>query len=474
MRTLLTLLVIGSGGIGSGGCGSKSYPAEPAAPRKVVMTVETVGPAPAPVAPPAPAPSWDAIAAELFGEGMRSVELRATSVVRKEADADSDKVGVIRKGTRSPVRSAAESGHGCTSRWIELAPRGWICEAAIAASREAATAAEEVSLTDEQADLPMPLPGEYGIVRGKDTLAYATAKDAGAGENGHALVGSHTVRKTAAIKLEGKQFWATNEGDVIDASSIAVLGPSRFKGIALAKDAPLPAWVHAKSDPTKPAITRATPAADGAPVGKLAPRTVVSILEESADGHFARIGEGAWIARADLRVASAAEPPPGTADGEKWFDVDLDEQVLVAYEGQHPVYATLVSTGRLGHTTPTLMARISSKHQATPLNSPGDKYWVADVPWTMFYDGGYALHTSYWHDGFGGTRSHGCVNLSPRDAYLLYQWSSPDVPPGWISVIGDEDHPGSLVRIHSHAGAEPELRGYAQKMQERSTLVAAK
>lgn len=92
----------------------------------------------------------------------------------------------------------------------------------------------------------------------------------------------------------------------------------------------------------------------------------------------------------------------------------------------------------------------------------------------MFYDGNYAVHTSYWHDGFGGTRSHGCINLAPRDARLLYLWSSPDVPPGWTAVYGDEDHPGSLVRVRSRGAPEPELVGYARTLHERRAQVAAR
>ena len=88
----------------------------------------------------------------------------------------------------------------------------------------------------------------------------------------------------------------------------------------------------------------------------------------------------------------------------------------------------------------------------------------------MYYDRDFALHTSYWHDGFGSPRSHGCVNLAPRDARILYQWSSPDVPPGWTAVYGDEDHPGSLVRVRSHRDPEPAYRGYARTMHDRAQI----
>ena len=38
----------------------------------------------------------------------------------------------------------------------------------------------------------------------------------------------------------------------------------------------------------------------------------------------------------------------------------------------------------------------------------------------------FALHGTYWHDGFGFRRSHGCVNLSLTDARFVFQWASDD------------------------------------------------
>ncbi|MCX7706519.1 MAG: L,D-transpeptidase family protein, partial [Anaerolineae bacterium] len=51
-----------------------------------------------------------------------------------------------------------------------------------------------------------------------------------------------------------------------------------------------------------------------------------------------------------------------------------------------------------------------------------------DVTWTCYFYSGYALHTAYWHDRFGTQRSHGCVNLSPHDAWWIYQWSASEGP----------------------------------------------
>jgi lipoprotein-anchoring transpeptidase ErfK/SrfK len=82
-------------------------------------------------------------------------------------------------------------------------------------------------------------------------------------------------------------------------------------------------------------------------------------------------------------------------------------------------------------------------------NSGADEsYSVADVPWVMYYSDKLALHGAYWHDKFGEVHSHGCINLAPRDARVLFAWSAPEVPPGWTGVYASADARGSVVRIH--------------------------
>ena len=74
---------------------------------------------------------------------------------------------------------------------------------------------------------------------------------------------------------------------------------------------------------------------------------------------------------------------------------------------------------------------------------------LRDVPWIQYFAAGYALHGAYWHDVFGIPRSHGCVNLAPIDARLVFQWTDPPVPEGWHGVnIGEEMGEGTVVHIH--------------------------
>ncbi len=395
------------------------------------------------------------------------VELDKSTIVFARPRTDATKLGVIKKKARAVVVGSAELEDSDCPRWLELAPRGWICETATSPTTEPPTSPATTSLAALQDDGELaPIRATYGMVR-RGTTAFSSREDIASG-TGHPLDGSNTVRARGSTTIDGTRYWITTNGELIDAKRIYQITPSSFKGTAITNSAQMPAWIRGKRDPYKPVTTFAAPG--GKKSGTIAARTQVTVVE--ASGNFVRVDETTWVASTDVRTAAIVEPPTGTRGDEKWFDIDLDAQILVAYEGTRPVYATLVSTGKYGHFTPTLISRLASKHEATPMTSnKEDVYSVADVPWTMFYDGNYALHTSYWHDGFGGPRSHGCINLAPRDARLLFAWSSPDVPPGWSSVYGSEEQPGSLVRVRSAKLPAPKLRGYAKAMQE-SRVVA--
>jgi lipoprotein-anchoring transpeptidase ErfK/SrfK len=131
---------------------------------------------------------------------------------------------------------------------------------------------------------------------------------------------------------------------------------------------------------------------------------------------------------------------------EKWIEVDLTAQRLIAYEGTTPLLDTLVSTGL--RNTPTLQGqfRIYHKLLSTTMNGPG--YQLPNVPYTMYFYKSYGLHGTYWHDNFGQPMSHGCVNLKTAEAKWLFDWSEPALPQGQRAVKATEDNPGTLVIVH--------------------------
>jgi hypothetical protein len=291
------------------------------------------------------------------------------------------------------------------------------------------------------------------------------------------LVGSVNVRQYEEISIGGKQYWKIDKKDneYVLAQAITPHRPSLFGGARLGDDTgwavPI-AFVWPRYG-AQLAWTTNT-AAGGGVNRQLFVRTPVPIVETLADKTGKptayRIGAAEWIAASDVRVFQPAPPPPMLEPGERWIDVDLDTQILVAFEGELPVYATLVSSG--GTTTPTetgvyRMWLKESEADMKGLNGE-DPYSVATVPWTQFFspEKGLALHTAYWHDQFGTRRSHGCVNLAPRDARWLYFWSDPQVPPGWTMAAGVVEAPGSIVRVRSKDDPAPEPKGYAKKVLE--------
>ncbi len=110
-----------------------------------------------------------------------------------------------------------------------------------------------------------------------------------------------------------------------------------------------------------------------------------------------------------------------TYDG-RWIDVDLTNQRTYAYEGETIVNSFLVSTGTWQHPTVTGEYKIYVKYRYANMSGPG--YNLPNVPYVMYFYGGYGLHGTYWHSNFGTPMSHGCVNLLTSDAGWLFDWAS--------------------------------------------------
>lgn len=111
---------------------------------------------------------------------------------------------------------------------------------------------------------------------------------------------------------------------------------------------------------------------------------------------------------------------------QKWIEIYLSSQRLVAWEGTKPVLAVIVSTGKSTTRTPKGTFEIQSKHRIARMR--GADYDLDDVPFTMYYSGSYAIHGAYWHKRFGTPVSHGCVNVAVNHARWLFNWASVGTP----------------------------------------------
>jgi lipoprotein-anchoring transpeptidase ErfK/SrfK len=146
-----------------------------------------------------------------------------------------------------------------------------------------------------------------------------------------------------------------------------------------------------------------------------------------------------YYARAEhLRIMTEDELAPlspNVPDEEKKIQVRLEDQIVIAYEYNQPVFAAPASTGgiyRVGtYTTPkgafvTYYKRPSRHMAAGDLAASG--FDLPGVPWVQYITkSGISFHGTFWHNDFGRPRSHGCINLSIQNAKWLYRWTAPQV-----------------------------------------------
>jgi lipoprotein-anchoring transpeptidase ErfK/SrfK len=127
----------------------------------------------------------------------------------------------------------------------------------------------------------------------------------------------------------------------------------------------------------------------------------------------------------------AAPPAVNAPTSGKWIDVNVTNQTITAYEGTTPLKSILVSTGL--PRTPTVIGtfKILRKYPAVRMTggTPGNDYYdLPNVPYSMFFYQGYAIHGTYWHSNFGHPMSHGCVNLPTDEAKWFYDWAPVGTP----------------------------------------------
>ncbi len=212
---------------------------------------------------------------------------------------------------------------------------------------------------------------------------------------------------------------------------------SRFGGVLLPEE-PLPftvAWVVQRVRPSLNAGEAE------APTNPLLERyTLVNLFTyvELDDKRWYQIGENQWVHQYNVAKIAPVTKPEGV-ESQKWVSVDLYEQVMIAYDGDTPVFATLIASGLPQWATPEGIFHVYLRAERIVMSGAfgqPDFYYLQDVPWNMFFNEDVALHGTYWHDGFGYRHSHGCVNLSLTDANWLYNWSISELD---TTVEGDKD-----------------------------------
>ncbi len=391
-------------------------------------------------------------------------------------------VGNAIQGARLAIRGVVSAkGRGCSGKvWYALEPFGYVCSREVRPTSEPATTEQVVQMREG-----MRLPFQYvmALIKEGDKLPmWASLEELKKGEEPEReLEKGDTIAVEKPIVWENQKYWLTVEQKIIPQKGFSLMGAgASWHGLQITDAISLPfGW-------TLPEKTNAYAVAPEAsktkPDAVLDRRTRVNIVDEKMVGKkkwlkvtFAEAAPPATfgeifseVERKKAKTSDAAVAPPAPenpnplaalpeawvlADSvnevrklerpptvrpeiDRWIDVDLGEQVLVAYEADKPVFATIVASGRAIPTpmgTYPVWAKVSA---ITMKNQPYEdkEYFVNKVPWSTFFQWHNAIHGAYWHDRFGAVKSHGCVNVAPLDAKWVFEWVTPPLPPGWTGL----------------------------------------
>ena len=96
--------------------------------------------------------------------------------------------------------------------------------------------------------------------------------------------------------------------------------------------------------------------------------------------------------------------------------VELSTQTMTVSEGGRVKYRWKVSTARPGKVTPTgsWTAKWLSRHHRS------SRYNNAPMPYSIFYNGNYAVHGTDQIKRLGRPASSGCIRLHPDNAAVLF------------------------------------------------------
>jgi hypothetical protein len=444
----------------------------------------------------------DSVKAERPVPARALAALGQQTFIFKEPRASSTKLGYLRAGA-IVARSDRPAGYGgCPGGWYRIKPEGYVCiggDATLEVEEPLVHAAR--ARADRQAALPyrygmslFPTPPLYTRVptleeqqRVEPELAARAAKGTASEwkdvplepipeffssklrgqtpsgfdfsprtlHRGRALVKSGFAF-LSFFEADGRRFGVSTDLDVMPLDRMRAVEASSFAGLPLADGIGLPVVFT---------TTRGSVLLAGQPGRGLRSARALGYREalpvtgkrvQISGQEYFETTHGEWVKNDGLVFVGPMRNRPGWASpGRTWIDISILKQTLIAYEGETPVYVTLVSTGIDGledpeetHATIRGQFLIHTKHVTATMSGDevGDEYDLRDVPYVMYFNEGYALHAAYWHDAFGRPRSHGCVNLSPLDARWIFEWSDPPVPEAWHAALSLQE--GTLVYIH--------------------------
>lgn len=399
---------------------------------------------------------------------------RPDAAIYADAGKLDQRRGSAQPGSRLPL-FGTRRGAGCQGRWLAVGPLAWMCSDVadftadepqspglgsrvwtgpsgttdlLRPSRPGAAALPPIEPSSANDD---GLPYRYYFAGRDGAYGFSNLARALDDAPDQELEAGFAVAIVEEASAHGERWGKTKKGRWVAMRELSPARPLLFHG-ELAEGGKLDfAWVNVDK-----AQTYSSEKA-GKATGTRVRFEKVKVLEDK--GAMLKIEGDLWMKSKDLARPRLSPPPleiGGDAAVERWIDVDLAQQTLVAYEGARPVFSTIVSTGKGApgseFETRKGVHRIWVKIFTTKMdNLDNDEaerhYAIEDVPWVQFFDKAIALHGAFWHRDFGRVHSHGCVNLSPLDARWLFAFTGPHLPSGWTAVLPTKVEPGTAIRV---------------------------
>jgi hypothetical protein len=413
-----------------------------------------------------------------LGPPQRVFAKRFVAPIWSAPDPTAQRMGYLRAGALlQSTTSLPVADEGCDSGWYELDTGGFVC------SQRDVTIFSGERLPERRARQPdrdAVMPYEFATVRERTPLyrrlpaieeiieVGPEEPDGGVEEPTAEIDNPLLVRVLEpgfyvsldrTFERDGTTYWRTQQNGFVPSEALRRKPWSEFRGRFLdGTEWDLPVAVTRRGETT--AYRANVRGRIHAIRGSLSQRTWLPVRSRQQLGGeaYLAVGDDRLVREADVRVIQPRAPPPEVSEGERWIDIDLENQALVAYEWLQPRYVTLISSGRLkvpspelDYRTPRGAFRIRAKHLTATMDNdePGEPpYSLEDVPYVMYFKGAYAFHSAFWHDRFGRPRSHGCINMAPYDAKWLYNWAGPDLPASWHGGYATDDNPGTWVFVH--------------------------
>jgi hypothetical protein len=163
---------------------------------------------------------------------------------------------------------------------------------------------------------------------------------------------------------------------------------------------------------------------------------------------------------ATIAVACALIGATASARAQIVVTVDKTAQRLSVDVDGARRYDWPVSTARWGYRTPNGVYR--PERLARKWFSR--KYDWSPMPYSIFFDGGYAIHGSYEVSRLGRPASHGCIRLHPNNAKILFDLVQTHARETRIVITGEG--PSSVGRV----AAFPHMRRAVRRDTEDTTF----